>query len=92
MTIPLAPIIGIISAPAIQGAALAAMQGNFEQAVNFVPALIGIRSDTKAFDAGLLFMNMTPIIIGALVHKFVGGRPLNINGMLAKANVPYVRI
>ena len=44
------------------------------------------------FDMGALAKGLFPLIAGGLVHKFVGGAPLNINRMLAAAKVPFIRI
>jgi len=33
-----------------------------------------------------------PLIVGALISKFVGGAPLNINRRLAAAKIPFIRI
>jgi len=40
----------------------------------------------------LLKRGLGSLIIGALVHKFVGGAPLNVNRMLGAAKVPFIRI
>ena len=44
------------------------------------------------FDINGLQRGLIPLIIGGLVHKFVGGSPLNLNRMLAAAGVPFIRI
>jgi hypothetical protein len=33
-----------------------------------------------------------PLILGALIHKYVGGKPLNVNRALGSAGVPFIRI
>lgn len=35
---------------------------------------------------------LVPLIIGGIVHKYVGGRPLNVNAALGRAGVPFIRI
>jgi len=91
-TIPLAPvaaIIGVIAKPA-----QLAMDGDYEGAA----AELGARVVGHNFQSGetdLLYAAKTcwiPLVIGSAVHKFVGGPPLNLNRMLAQANVPIIRI
>lgn len=89
-TLPLAPIIGLLAgvAPAIGPA----MAGDIDGAVNVLKYnYLGITHDNR-FDANGLKKGLLPLIVGALVHKFVGGPPLNVNRMLAAANVPVLRI
>ena len=91
MTIPLAPIMGIIAAPDIRMMAQRAMEGNIPSVMTHAGRFIGI-NDAGKFDHNLLFANLTPIVVGALVHKFVGGAPLNLNRALGRAKVPFIRI
>lgn len=89
-TIPLAPVIGLLAGlgPAIGPA----MAGDIDGAVNVLKFnYLGMTYDNQ-FDANGLKKGLLPLIVGGLVHKFVGGAPLNINRMLAAANVPIVRI
>ena len=44
------------------------------------------------FNPDALKDGLLPLVIGALVHKYVGGAPLHLNRMLAAANVPIIRI
>lgn len=90
-TIPIAPIAGIIAAPATQQIAKYAMAGNFEQVLKTVPNYIGFWSD-GSFHWDYLVKNVGAMAAGALVHKFVGGAPLNLNKTLANAGVPFIRI
>lgn len=46
----------------------------------------------QKFRPGLLKQGLGSLIIGAIIHKFVGGSPLNVNRMLARAKVPFIRI
>lgn len=39
-----------------------------------------------------LAKGLAPAVLGLLVHKFVGGAPLNLNKTLANARVPFIRI
>jgi len=41
---------------------------------------------------GLLKQGLGSLIIGALVHKFVGGSPLNVNRALGRAKIPFLRL
>lgn len=91
MTVPLAPIIGFIAAPAVRKGIQLAIEGKFDRAMVSAGHFIGVRSD-GSFNAGLLFKNILPIIAGLLIHKFVGGPPLNLNKILARAKVPFIRI
>ena len=47
---------------------------------NHVPNILGLQR-------GLL-----PLLIGGLVHKFVGGKPIGVNAMLARSGVPLIRV
>ena len=90
-TIPLAPIAGIIAAPAVRAGVEAVLAGNWKGAMDEAGKFVGWGPDGK-FDAFALGSNIGPIILGIIVHKFVGGPPLNVNRMLAAANVPVIRI
>lgn len=90
MTIPLAPIAGLLGSPAIGAMINGVMTGNIDAVSYEAGRFVGI--DAGKFNAGLLLTNITPLIVGLLVHKFVGGPPLNLNRTLAAANVPFLRI
>ena len=90
-TIPIAPIAGIVAAPAVRAGVKAALAGNWEGVMDEAGKFVGFGPDGK-FDAFALASNIGPILIGLAVHKFVGGPPLNFNRMLASANVPIIRI
>lgn len=89
-TIPIAPIAGIIAAPAVRAGINAAVAGDWDGVMHEASKFVGF-ADGK-FDAFALASNVGPILVGLMVHKFVGGSPLNLNRMLASANVPIVRI
>jgi len=89
-TLPLAPIAGLIAAPAVRAGINAAINGDVNGVMYEAAKFVGITGDT--FDAFALASNVTPLLIGCLVHKFVGGAPLNLNRMLASAGVPIIRI
>jgi len=90
LTIPLAPIAGVLGSPAVGAAINGAMAGNFGAVAYEAGRFVGINAGK--FDLGLLLTNVTPIVAGLLVHKFVGGAPLNLNRTLASAGVPIIRI
>lgn len=100
MTIPLAPIIGL-------GAGLAGgstwsggnsvisrlIEGDFTDAMKIgAYHYLGYDINLGKFEIQGLMTGIMPLVVGALIHKFVGGAPLNVNRMLAAAKVPFVRI
>ena len=92
-TIPLAPIIGIVAAPSMSRAIDNAVNDRgIPNILNELKGMAGINYQTNKFDLGLLASNLTPMVAGLLVHKFVGGQPLGLNNILARANVPFIRI
>jgi len=93
MTLPLAPIIGMISSPSVTRAIDNAVNDRgIPNILNELKGMAGINYQTNKFDLGLLASNLTPIVAGLLVHKYVGGQPLGLNNILARANVPFIRI
>lgn len=89
-TIPLAPVIGLLAG--VVPAVGPALDGDYEGAMNKLKFnYLGLSHDNQFRPEGLL-AGLVPLIVGALVHKFVGGAPLNVNRMLAAANVPVLRI
>jgi hypothetical protein len=68
------------------------MDGEVEYAVNKLKySYLGLTTE-NVFKAEALMSGLAPLIIGGLVHKYVGGAPINMNRMLAQANVPIIRI
>jgi hypothetical protein len=89
-TIPIAPIVGLMAG--LAGPIKDLMDGEVEFAVNKLKySYLGL-DETNKFKPEALMSGLAPLIAGALVHKFVGGPPLNLNRMLAQANVPIIRI
>ena len=91
MTIPLAPVIGLVAGlgPTIKEA----MAGNVDAAIHEAAwAYTGYDTYDSTFRLERLQYGLTPLVIGLLVHKFVGGAPLNFNRMLGRAKVPFIRI
>jgi len=90
MTIPIGPVAGILGAPAVGYAIGDIMRGDVNQALNNVKSIVGI-TPSGTFDLGLVKVNMTPVIVGLLAHKFIGGT-LGVNRALGAAHVPLIRI
>ncbi len=93
--IPLAATAGILS-PFISKAPSGGiivddlMRGDIAGALyNFKEKFSGVDADGN-FRLDWVVNTYKPVIIGALISKFVGGRPLNLNRMLR--NIPYVKI
>lgn len=90
MTIPLAPIMGLL--PMVADGAQKVMAGNFNGAMeSFKWNTLGVDTANN-FHLDKAIANISPLVAGLLIHKFVGGRPLNLNRTLANAGVPFIRI
>ena len=90
MTIPLAVIGGVAGMPSVRKAATSLMAGNIDGTLRHIGNIVGV--ENGGFNANILKANMVPLITGLLIHKFVGGSPLNANRYLANAGVPLIRI
>jgi len=53
---------------------------------------LDMRSGTAYWNWYELGIGVGSLIAGGLIHKFVGGAPLNVNRMLGQAGVPVIRI
>lgn len=90
ITIPLAPMIGL--AAGMAEPIRYAMEGNIPETIEQLKFnYVGLTRDNR-FDVNGLMKGVLPLVVGLLVHKFVGGSPLNLNRILARANVPFIRI
>lgn len=90
-TLPIAPIVGL--AAGIVEPAQQLMAGNMIDAANIASInYLGYDFVNKTFNAQHMLRGLVPLVLGGLVHKFVGGAPLNVNKMLAAAGVPVIRI
>ena len=91
-TIPLAPVAAIIAV--VAKPAQLAIDGNYEGAAAELGArVVGYNFQSSEMDLMYAAKNCwLPLLLGGLVHKFIGGSPLNVNRMLADANVPVIRI
>lgn len=93
--IPIATVAGFLGgalrkAPSGRSLVDDLMQGNLNNAVLDAREIFaGIDSQGK-FHWDWVTTTYTPMIVGALVSKFVGGPPLNLNRKLAK--VPFIKI
>jgi len=98
LTIPLAPVMGMtvplfnkgIHPDSPVGYAL---KGDWNGAARgLITNFTGFNPNDGSWEIQRVIPNITPIIAGLLVHKFVGGSPLNLNRILARNRVPFIRI
>jgi len=92
VTIPMAPILGLVGAEDFRMMIQRAFEGNWNGVGYHGKSFIGVNPTNNKFDFELFAKNWTPIIVGLLVHKFVGGSPLNLNRTLARHRIPLIRI
>jgi len=91
MTIPLAPVLGLMAG--LTDSINAAMQGEYKNAIDWAVAhYTGYEPWSQSWNPAQLQRGLLPLVAGLLVHKFVGGAPLNLNRILAAAKVPLIRI
>ena len=96
-TIPLAPVLGIaagfVSSTTGPSPVQYFMDGNIEYALAALSQnYLGYDPICGDFNIKRMASGLLPAVIGLLVHKFVGGPPLNLNRTLAAAGVPLFRI
>jgi len=92
MTVPLA-LVGGFAASVARPLKTALDTKDFQLAAwQLVEGYTGFYPGDGSFDVTRLNFGLVPLIMGAVVHKFVGGSPLNVNAALARANVPLVRV
>lgn len=90
-TIPIAPILGL--AAGLAKPVEYVMQGQYFAAANHAcAAYTGYDINTRSFHLENLMGGLAPLVAGLLVHKFVGGKPLGLNAVLARSGVPFIRI
>lgn len=89
-TIPMAPMLGIIAG--LYQPITRAISGDFQGALHSLRDRGTGFDDSGNFHFEWLIPMWGPIISGLLIHKFVGGWPLNLNRTLAAHRVPLIRI
>jgi len=97
MTIPLAPVAGLVVGLTTNKLGWSplefALDGNFRYAAAALSQnYLGFDPISGTFDVSMMMNGTGALILGALVHKFVGGAPLNLNRVLGAAKVPLIRI
>jgi len=91
LTVPIAPLAGAF--PMFASSINAVMTGQFDKIPKRLAwDVVGWDMDTNQFNPSKFVQNITPLILGLLVHKFVGGSPLNLNRTLARHKIPFIRI
>ena len=93
-TLPLS-IVGAVTAGMADPIKIAVYEKDPVRAAQLVAARysgVDMRSGTMTFNTYELGIGVGSLIIGGLVHKFVGGAPLNVNRMLGQAGVPIIRV
>ena len=93
-TLPIAPLAGLAVGMAMPIGEL--MAGNIPRAIDYLAynylGIAGTTTGQISFNPDGMKNGLLPLVVGGLVHKFVGGAPLNLNRMLAAAGVPVIRI
>ncbi len=94
LTVPLALVGGLAAgtAPAIAKLLAKNPIGALDDIAFAYAGVAGVQSGNPHFAPEGFQRGLVPLIIGALVHKFVGGAPLNVNRTLASSGIPFVRI
>lgn len=91
ITIPLAPLIGL--AVGLEEPFWKFVERDYRGAIDDLSyRYTGWNRNAKIWQPEGLAEGLLPLIIGAAVHKFVGGDPLNVNRILARAGLPLIRI
>ena len=80
-SIPLAPLIGLVGSAAEP--IKRAMGGDWQGAIGEARNIYTGFNEQGKFNAGWLVKGWGPIVLGCLIHKFVGGWPINANRYLA---------
>lgn len=90
LTLPLAVIAGI-AVPVASSISKLPEGGPKLAAQEFTRTMTGYDFVEGKFNIGYLKYGLLPVALGAVVHKFVGGR-LGINRALAGAGIPLLRL
>ncbi|EJW79939.1 hypothetical protein WUBG_09149 [Wuchereria bancrofti] len=89
-TLPIAPIVGILSMPTVKAVISDIVGGRPLQVMDDIGGIVGMGSD-GVFHWDWLMANMIPLGLGIAIHKLIGGK-LGVNRVLASAGVPILRI
>jgi len=97
LTIPLATVSGalaMLGSPNPSGSSIIenAMAGDINGLMYNLRERFTCVDNTGAFRFDWIIPHYGPLIFGALISKFVGGSPLNLNRKLAAHNIPFIRI
>jgi len=91
MTLPLAVIAGM-AVPAVDLWQNGIQQGDTKRTMNTAAAIFtGYNPESKTWEVAYLKRGLLPVVMGLLVHKYVGGK-LGVNRALAGAGVPLIRL
>ncbi len=89
-TLPIALVAGF-GAP-VSSIIIHTTQGGFPAGLREASRImIGWDNETGQWNWGHLKFGLMPILLGGLIHKFVGGR-LGVNRYLANSGIPIVRL
>jgi hypothetical protein len=97
LTIPLATVIPVVAAfakPSPRGDSVLndLLEGRLNDALYDAREVFAGVDANGQFRPEWLVATYGPMVVGAMVSKFVGGKPLNINRKLAAAGIPFIRI
>lgn len=95
-TIPIAPTIGLfagLASPSGISVIDHAQRGEWDAIPRRLSRnYLGYAVEDGTWALGELKQGLLPLILGVLIHKFVGGSPLNLNRALGRAGVPILRL
>lgn len=90
MTIPIAPVMGLIATATNNGVIQNAQAGNWNLVMDALKwNFTGIAPD-GSFNGAALIQNITPLAIGMGIH--IAASKLGVNRVMAQAKIPYIRI
>lgn len=90
LTLPIAPLAGL--AVGLAEPIIVAKGGDWIGAAGCMDRYIGYNVRERRFNLGALMHGVVPLAVGILVHKYIGGKPLNANQVLARSGVPVIRV
>lgn len=94
MTLPIAPLAGLAvgMVPAVDVFIKSGGKDLISPIDHLSSVYTGYGIFSKDWRLDRLAQGLMPLVGGLLIHKFVGGAPLNLNKSLAQAGVPIIRI